>query len=59
MQLEDYFNFLALTFGSLALIGIETILYEYIYRADSRRNRPNLPFHYIRTSLRHNSLLPA
>jgi uncharacterized protein (DUF433 family) len=35
MQLEDYFNFLAPNDIRLAgsRIGIETILYEYIYRA--------------------------
>ena len=35
MQLEDYFNFLAANDIRLKVsrIGIETILYEYIYRA--------------------------
>ena len=35
MQLEDYFNFLAPNHIRLAgsRIGIETVLYEYIYRA--------------------------
>ena len=35
MQLEDYFNFLAANDIRLkgSRIGIETILYEYIYRA--------------------------
>ena len=35
MQLEDYFNFLASNDIRLkdSRIGIETILYEYIYRA--------------------------
>lgn len=35
MQLEDYFNFLAPNDIRLknSRIGIETILYEYIYRA--------------------------
>ena len=35
MQLEDYFNFLAPNDIRLkdSIIGIETILYQYIYRA--------------------------
>ncbi len=44
MQLEEYFNFLALDDIRLkdSRIGIETILYEYIYRARTPEEIANI-----------------
>lgn len=44
MQLEDYFNFLAANDIRLknSRIGIETILYEYIYRARTAEEIANI-----------------
>lgn len=44
MQLEDYFNFLAANDIRLkgSRIGIETILYEYIYRARTPEEIANI-----------------
>jgi hypothetical protein len=61
MQLEDYFDFLAPDDIRVkgTRIGIESILYEFIHRAQSPEDCPALLFAHAGTGLRHHSLLPA
>ena len=61
MQLEDFFDFLAEDDIRLkgTRIGIETILYDYIYRARTAEEiADTYPNASLAAVLRHNSLLP-
>lgn len=62
MQLEDYFDFQRPDDIRLkgARLGIETIMYEYIYLCSyPRGNCPNLYITHLRAGVRHKFVLPA
>lgn len=62
MQIEDYFNFLAEDDIRIkgTRIGVESVLYEYIYNGKTPEEiESTFPHGDIRTSLRHNSIFPS
>lgn len=62
MQLEDYFIFLATNDIRLknTRIGIETVLYDYIYRSRTPEEiAKTLPIIELGAGLCHSSLLPS